>query len=125
MLERHLGDYGAFVGLMASLAGTLLGFLLTALAIITALPDQRFVANLGRTGHGKKLYTELCGAAFVFVLITAASLAYFLVGGDWEANVASLVGAYFALGLLVMASAGYKFYQVLTATSGMTGSAAP
>lgn len=43
---------------IAGAAGTLLGFLLTAVALLTAVMDRALVANMRKTGHYQRLVHE-------------------------------------------------------------------
>lgn len=45
-------------GVLAGVSGTLLGFLITAVALLTAVMDRRLVANMRKTGHYQRLVSE-------------------------------------------------------------------
>lgn len=60
-----------------SISGILFGFLLTAIAMLTAMPENRLMNNMRKTGHLQELIRELmlgCGLHFatLFLSLSAA-----------------------------------------------------
>lgn len=97
----------------AAVAGTLLGFAIAALSILTAVVDRRLVVNLRKTGHYSRLLSELYYSATGFlVALLAALVCLFLSGLPLHVGVATMTAAMvFATALLV--SAGRKFAMVM------------
>lgn len=58
-------------GVIAGVSATLLGFLITAVALITALMDRTLIINMRKTGH----YRVLVGDAFLTCGLLLATLA--------------------------------------------------
>ncbi len=114
---RKNPNLDGLVTTIATVAGALLGFLLTALAIIIALPNKRLLRNMAKTGHAASLYSELFGSGLVLLLVTACSLCYFLFEDSWSKRLAALVGAYFALSMFAIACSAIKLYKVLEVAS--------
>lgn len=52
--ESLVGSAGVITGL----AGTLLGFLITSMSLITALMDKTLIKNMIKTGHYKRLVSD-------------------------------------------------------------------
>lgn len=54
--------------LISSISGTILGFLLTAVAMLTAIMDRRLVENMRKTGHYRIFIVDCFVNCFVFLL---------------------------------------------------------
>lgn len=99
---------------VASIAGTMLGFLLAALAVLASIAGSRLLRNMQRTGHYQVLLHRLIISAGFFLFLLLAALVTMLGGVKlpwaWEAATGLVVAAIFAL-----VDAMYKFAQVLLA----------
>lgn len=102
----------SILGVIASAAGTLLGFLLTAMTVLTAVMDRTLVANMVKTGHYQRLIREtfFC-CAMLLVLLVSSVLTMF------SSCQAQDVVFSFTIGMSVfcvclMAEAGYRFKNV-------------
>ncbi|SFF36678.1 hypothetical protein SAMN05216563_12910 [Phytobacter palmae] len=59
-------------GVITGLAGTLLGFLITSMSLITALMDKKLVINMIKTGHYKCLISDtILTCTFLLALIVS------------------------------------------------------
>lgn len=57
-------------GVITGLAGTLLGFLITSMSLITALMDKKLIVNMRKTGHYTRLIADtILTCAFLLFLI--------------------------------------------------------
>ncbi|MCV2444777.1 hypothetical protein ACG907_02775 [Acinetobacter bereziniae] len=54
--------------LICSISGTILGFLLTAVAMLTAIMDRKLVENMRKTGHYKVFIVDCFVNCFVFLI---------------------------------------------------------
>lgn len=110
---RAPGDLLAISSTFAGVAGTLLGFVIAALAILAALLDRVLVANLRKTQHFGVLLRELYLAATLFLVVLVVALASLFLPPEWlRLGVAvSAAAQVYGIGLLV--SAGRKFYLVV------------
>ncbi len=98
----------------AAVAGTLLGFVIAALAIVASLMDRTLVANLKRTGHFSVLLRELHLSAGAFVVVVvAAMVSLFLTDEPLRMGVAISAAAQ-AYGTLFLVLSGRKFYLVVS-----------
>lgn len=98
---------------LATVAGVLFGFLLTAIAMMVSLPERRLVANMRLTGHYSVLMRgtlRACGVHFVALIVSL--VAVFSVGVFLEVAV-SLALAVEALAIMRTAQAGQRFWRVL------------
>lgn len=71
-------DAKSAAGILAQLSGTMLGFVLAALAILTTLGNTTLVANMQQTGHFSMLLKRMFGSvvAFGFVTVVGAALLF-------------------------------------------------
>ena len=65
-------DARAGASVLSQLSGTMLGFVLAALAILTTLGNTTLVANMQRTGHFSILLKRMFGSVVAFGLVTVA-----------------------------------------------------
>ncbi len=98
---------------LATVAGVLFGFLLTAIAMMVSLPERRLVANMRLTGHYSVLMKgtlRACGVHFAALIVSL--VAVFSAGKFLEVAV-SLALAAEALAIMRTAQAGQRFWRVL------------
>lgn len=100
---------------LASVSGTVFGFLLTALALLIALPDSTLLENLKITGKYKVLVTgvhEACVSLFVVLLTSVAAV--FL--DDGLAQVLVTAAVFFAVWATAASLvAGVRFAKIIEA----------
>lgn len=101
--------------IVSSVSGILFGFLLTAIAMLTAMPENRLMLNMKRTGHLQSLLQEMiAGCALHFATLSLSLLAAICEGAASRilltAALATLVGAIIQTG-----SAGRKLKFVACA----------
>lgn len=100
-------------GIIIGLAGTLLGFLITSMSLITALMDRKLILNMIKTGHYKRLMSDTVLTCtfmllvIVFCLITLLSSGYFIV---WVFYIALF---FTSLSLLYLVEAGSRFSAII------------
>lgn len=101
---------------LAGVAATMVGFMLAALSVLTAVANQRLIRNMQKTGHYRRLLHELyhCGGAYAIMLVGAMVSLF----APSPAHILSLTVGVSAYALLVMLSAGKKFWMVLTHLNG-------
>ncbi|KQZ46361.1 hypothetical protein [Massilia sp. Root1485] len=106
------GDMRTAAGVVAQLSGTMLGFVLAALAVLTTVLDTVLVRNMQRTGHFKILLRRmLCSiAAFGLSTVGGAIIIFLPKPHEWQACV--LIGLT-ALAIAVLLDVCTKFWFVL------------
>ena len=103
------------VGVFATVSVTLMGFSMTALAILTALTNRRLLVNMAKTGHARRLYQGLFGATTWFLFSLIVSLVGLFWRGDPLIWVTILLISIFSFALAKFVYAGVRFYIVLMA----------
>ena len=68
-IEGHQNTPYEISKLIASIAGTILGFLLTAVAMLTAVMDRKLLENMRKTGHYQVFITD-CFINCLLLLLT-------------------------------------------------------
>lgn len=111
------GELSTLAGAVAGCAGTILGFLITAIALMASVMDRDLLKNLRTTGG----YSSLIGGSFLcaslYLLLLAFSVCLLLPwGGGTELllHVTVFVGA---LASIQLASTGLGFYRIIMAIS--------
>lgn len=113
MDAKTAADLRSIVSTFASVAGTLLGFVIAALSILTSVVDRRFIAKLRVTGHYDVLLHELYWTAASFLLAMVVSM-----GALFLPDSKVLVGTSVSTSVMILATlylifAGYKFSLVM------------
>jgi hypothetical protein len=101
-------------GSIASIAATMLGFLIAALAILASIAGQRLVRNMQRTGHYTKLLKLFfwSATAYLVTLIVATS-ALVLPPATVPALFIATCSTFVFSGLMLF-DIGYRFWLVLS-----------
>lgn len=98
----------------ATISATLLGFLLTAVAVLTALMDKTLIANMRLTGHYPKFLKMAFLASFIFLIVTILGfLVLLLYPIHYAFIVFCLMIGFFILALLLLLITGYSFYKMI------------
>lgn len=106
------GDRGTVFGTLAQVAGTMLGFMLAALAIVASISETDLVKRMKATGHYDSLLQNLFFGALVFLACAVLSLLALLGANlnDWM--LAALFGLHIAA-LWELLVVGWQFWLTL------------
>lgn len=100
---------------LATVAGVLFGFLLTAIAMMVSLPERRLVANMRLTGHyGVLMKGTLRACGFHFMALAIALFAIF-AEGKLLAYAVAIALAVEVFAMLRTFQSGRRFWIVLEA----------
>ncbi len=100
-------------GALAGATATLLGFLITAVSILTALMNRRLLQNMRRTGHYRRLVLDTflsCALLFATLIICIVSM---FLGGVPLIGTFSVMLFFALLSFLYVAEAGHRFYTII------------
>ena len=98
----------------ATISATLLGFLLTAIAVLTALMDKTLIANMRKTGHYPKFLRLAFFTSSVFLIVTVlAFLVLLLNRTDYPSMAFSLMIGFLVLALFLLIRTGYSFFKII------------
>ncbi len=102
---------------LAGVSGTLLGFLITAITLLTAVMDRQLVANMRRTGHYQRLLKEtFYTCAFLLILLVNSIFMLFIKGDFLNYSAYGLV--FFSIfSLWHVIKAGYRFCNIFIVMS--------
>lgn len=109
-----------FLGVLAGVAVTLLGFLVAALSILVAVMDRRLIVNLRKTGHYDQLLFDIMYSALAFLATLILALAAILAPDAWVATAAALTITSLVYSLSVMVRAGSELVLVIQALPNRT-----
>lgn len=102
---------------VASSSGTILGFLITAIALMASVMDRNLLKNLRATGGYRILISGSFTCAALFLVLLGLSLSLLLPGASqayWLLLVTVFVGMLAAINLAV---SGLGFYRVIMSIS--------
>ena len=112
VLANRGADARSFLGLLAQIAATMLGFLLAALAILASITGHRLIRNMQKTGHFKVLLNRCFANIIAYGVSTATALIAYVTNGNLiYGTFLSVVIFLFASLLLI--DLGYRFALVL------------
>jgi hypothetical protein len=103
----------SFASAAASVAATLLGFLVAALSILTAVLNRRLIINLRKTGHYDDLVVELLHASIAFLAALVVSMLALFVRDTYVCWTGVAVAALLTYATCIFISAGRKFALVV------------
>lgn len=111
-----LPDQGAllgFAGSVASIAATMLGFMLAALAVLASINNTTLVERMKKTGHYDNLLRTVFFGCMLFLLIALSGFALLFGAPRVGWHLSALLGLHVAA-LLSLLDIGRKFHLVLT-----------
>lgn len=100
-------------GVITGLAGTLLGFLITSMSLITALMDKKLVINMLKTGHYRRLIADtILTCSFLLLLIIVCLIC--LISQAYMIKCAFYAVVFFiSVSILYLIEAGRRFSMVV------------
>lgn len=103
----------AAAGALGNTSGTMLGFLVTATAIVTALTGRRLVKNMVKTGHYTNLVDGTFGACVLLLVTTIMSrVAIFMSNNQLDAWLGAMIFLS-SLATIYLLEAGYRFAKIV------------
>lgn len=100
-------------GIITGLAGTLLGFLITSMSLITALMDKRLIVNMLKTGHYKRLISDaILTCTFLLSLIISCLIC--LISQDHMIKCTFYAIVFFiSISILYLIESGRRFSMIV------------
>lgn len=108
-LDALLNTSSVIVGL----AGTLLGFLITSISLITALMDRRLVANMIKTGHYQRLVSDTILTCAFLLIVIVSCLITLLAQGHIVLCIFSFTLLFTSLSIFYLIEAGRRFSVIV------------
>ena len=103
--------------LIGSAAGTLLGFLLTAVSLMTAVMDRTLIANMRQSGHYQRLVKQAFLGCMLLLLLFLVCVGLLFTSGLWLKIFVTLMIGLTVAAMLVLVSAGRRFYNIFVVMS--------
>lgn len=110
-------EISTLASVLAGAAGTVLGFLITAIALMASVMDRDLLKNLRSTGGYRVLISGSFVCAFLFLLLLASSVSLLL---PWAGDKQLLLLLNVFIGSLAaiqLASAGIGFFRIIMSIS--------
>lgn len=105
-----------FAGGVASVAGSLFGFVLAAMSILIA-SDRLLIRNMHETGHFARLHNNMLWAAGLLAATFLLALGLIVLPGAWMAWMSRLTAGVAVLAACATAFAGRRFLLVVSTLS--------
>lgn len=101
-----------FLGLIAQISATMLGFLLAALAILASISGHRLLRNMQKTGHYQVLLERFLINTIAYGAAMMAAMAAFLF--EKHLSISTLISSViFVFSTLLLCDIGYRLWLVL------------
>lgn len=104
-------------GVLAGVSGTLLGFLITAVALLTSVMDRTLMVNMKATGHYQRLVKETFHTCFMLLVVLMISVGSLLLNEHAVQCLFIALMFFSVLACLYMIEAGQRFSVVITSLS--------
>lgn len=111
------GEISTLAGVLAGAAGTILGFLITAIALMASVMDRDLLKNLRTTGGYRILISKSFVCAFLFLLLLASSVCLLLPWAGEKRLLLLLNVLIGSLAAIQLASTGMGFYRIIMSIS--------
>jgi len=98
---------------LMAVAGTLTGFVMTAMSMLVSASDKDFIKKLRMTGHFEELMKQLITSAAWWLVVIACGLASHLLVGDYSKYAVSFAVGIFAASMITFILAGKNFLMVV------------
>ena len=110
-------EISTLAGVIAGASGTILGFLITAIALMASVMDRDLLKNLRTTGGYRVLISGSFVCAFLYLLLLASSVCLLLPWAG-EKQLLLLLNVFIgSLAAIQLASAGIGFYRIIMSIS--------
>ena len=100
-------------GVISGLAGTLLGFLITSMSLITALMDKTLIKNMIKTGHYKRLVSDAILTCISLLALIVASLVCSILQDNLASRFFCLVVFLVTLSISYLIETGKRFAVII------------
>lgn len=110
-------ELSTLAGVIAGSAGTILGFLITAIALMASVMDRDLLKNLRSTGGYRSLISGSFVCAGLFLLLLASSICLLLPWGGDKQFILLLNVFLGSLAAIQLASTGAGFYRIIMSIS--------
>lgn len=100
-------------GVIVGLAGTLLGFLITSISLLTALIDKKLIANMIKTSHYSRLISDTVLTCLFLIIVIIISIVTLLSHGKLVFCFFSSALFFTCLSFLYLIEAGRRFSVIL------------
>lgn len=100
-------------GVITGLSGTLLGFLITSMSLITALMDKKLVINMVKTGHYKTLVSDTILTCIFLLFSILSSLITLLSKDKLVICMFALVCFFTVISILYLIESGRRFSIII------------
>ncbi|MEW8659046.1 MAG: hypothetical protein AB2603_12030 [Candidatus Thiodiazotropha endolucinida] len=98
----------------AAVSATLMGFLIAALSILTALTDRQLVQNMKKTGHYDELLRLIYWTTAILLAVLTLSLVALFIDGKLLISLVVISAALMGLSTWMLVKSGHRLSMVLS-----------
>lgn len=100
--------------LICSISGTILGFLLTAVAMLTAIMDRKLVENMRKTGHYRIFIVDCFVNCFMFLLTIVSGVLCLFTINPYLSYIFYITILFAITALFLLIEQGRRFLLIFT-----------
>jgi len=100
--------------LITGISGTILGFLLTAVAMLTAVMDRKLVENMRKTGHYKVFIIDCFINIFLFLIVIGLGIICLFFANPYLSYILYGVIFFTSAAILMLIEQGRRFILIFT-----------
>lgn len=104
----------AACSVIASVSVTLLGFLITAVAIITALAQETLISNMKKTGHYQTMIRGIFSTCLLLLITLITSIVTLTLADEQVLKGGTVVTFSVSLSIMYTLTSGYRFSNVVS-----------
>lgn len=102
---------------ISSIAGVILGFVFTAISILTAVMDKTLIANMMKTGHFQNFVKQAFYSCFLLMILIAVSLLTFVLPQLYLKHIFVVMIGFLTYTSIALITTANRFYNIIVVMS--------
>ena len=106
-----------FMTTLSSVFATLLGFIITAIALLASLLDKPLLKNMQKTGHYRRLMTDAFDTCLVLLMLVLTCLIGLMLQSQHQEIVIAILIGLVVMSVLCLLQTGRRLFNVIKVIS--------
>lgn len=106
-----------FMTTLSSVFATLLGFIITAIALLASLLDKPLLKNMQKTGHYKRLMTDAFYTCLVLLVLVLTCLIGLMLQSKHQEIIAAILIGLVVISMLCLLQTGRRLFNIIKVIS--------
>ncbi|EAR6586383.1 hypothetical protein FHE25_24255 [Salmonella enterica] len=102
---------------LSSVFATLLGFIITAIALLASLLDKPLLKNMQKTGHYRRLMTDAFDTCLVLLVLVLTCLIGLMLQSRPQEVVAAIIIGLIVISVLCLLQTGRRLFNIINVIS--------